>query len=72
MQEIRKKIVTDDAGKPIAVQIAYGDWLEIEQQLGGVRRRAPAMVDLMAFSGKLKGGEEPLAFQHRMREEWER
>lgn len=71
MQEIHKQILTDEAGRPIAIQIAYHDWLEIEHQLGILPRNAPPVTDLMAFSGKLNGGEEPLTYQHRIREEWE-
>ena len=33
MFEIQKKIVTDENARPIAVQIDYSDWLEIERQL---------------------------------------
>ena len=29
MQRIRKRIVTDEAQQPIAVQIDYADWLKI-------------------------------------------
>ena len=31
MRPIEKKIVTDEAGQPVAVQIDYADWLEIER-----------------------------------------
>lgn len=34
MLSIHKKIVTDEAMRPVAVQIDYADWLEIERQLG--------------------------------------
>ena len=33
MQSIRKKIVTDERLHPIAVQIDYEDWLEIEKMI---------------------------------------
>lgn len=71
MQEIHKQILTDEAGRPIAIQIAYRDWLDIENQLRSLPKTAPPVADLMMFSGKLNGGEEPLSYQHRMREEWE-
>jgi len=29
--KIRKKILTDEADRPVAVQIRYADWLEIER-----------------------------------------
>ncbi len=31
MNAIRKKIVTDEDARPVAVQIDYEDWLEIER-----------------------------------------
>lgn len=33
MAPIRKKIVTDENARPVAVQIDYEDWLEIERAL---------------------------------------
>ncbi len=33
MSRIRKKIVTDEAQQPVAVQIDYNDWLKIERSL---------------------------------------
>jgi len=33
MLKIRKKILTDEADRPVAVQIHYSDWLEIERSL---------------------------------------
>lgn len=33
MNAIRKKIVTDENARPVAVQIDYADWLEIERAL---------------------------------------
>jgi hypothetical protein len=30
MDKIRKKVVTDEASRPVAVQIDYSDWLEID------------------------------------------
>ncbi len=34
MKAIPKKIVTDERMRPVAVQIAYAHWLEIERRLG--------------------------------------
>lgn len=39
MRDIRKKIVTDEHGEPLAVQIDYADWLEIERQLKASQER---------------------------------
>ena len=66
-----KEIISDEKGKPIAVRIAYRDWLEIEAILPEhlVAEKAEEM-DIMRFSGSIKGGEDPMAFQQRMRDEW--
>lgn len=38
MLTIHKKILTDEAMRPLAVQIDYADWLEIERQLSLLSR----------------------------------
>lgn len=68
---VRKKIVTDDDHNPIAVQIDYEDWLEIERMLLGVIvEEYPS--DLSRFAGKMKTEltEDPVAYQRRIRDEW--
>lgn len=70
IQEIQKKIITDEAQTPVAVQIDYADWLEIERylQLGeGLPRRE---ADLSRYSGVISLTEDPIAYQVRLRSEW--
>ncbi len=72
MYPIRKKILTDEAHRAVAVQIEYADWLEVERLLGQVpaaTNGVPA-TDLNRFSGVLSLREDPMAFQERMRGEW--
>ncbi|PKL40262.1 MAG: hypothetical protein CVV41_20190 [Candidatus Riflebacteria bacterium HGW-Riflebacteria-1] len=64
---IRKKILTDENNKPVAVQIDYDDWLECERLLNLKPIKA---VDLAEFSGKIALKEDPLEFQKRLRDEW--
>jgi hypothetical protein len=71
MREISKKIVTDEKMQPVAVQIDYADWLEIERMIGVARPAKPA-TDLSRFAGTLDWGEDGVAYQRRVREEWER
>ncbi|HMM43499.1 MAG TPA: hypothetical protein PKA95_16525 [Thermomicrobiales bacterium] len=66
---VRKKIVTDEDHNPIAVQIDYEDWLEIERMLG-VRSEEELATDLSEFKGTLKLTEDPLEYQRRIRDEW--
>jgi hypothetical protein len=68
MRAIQKKIVTDEAMKPIAIQIDYADWLEIERLIK--TGQEPRLLDPSKYLGILTLSEEPLEYQLRMREEW--
>jgi hypothetical protein len=69
MFEIRKKLVTDENLRPVAVQIDYADWLRIERALS-VEANCVAAIDLAPYSGAVKLTEEPLHYQRRARSEW--
>ncbi len=69
MHVTRKKIVTDENRRPIAVQIDYDDWLEIERLLG-LQREQSEPVDLSRYSGVARLTEDPLNYQLRLRGEW--
>lgn len=75
MQAIHKTIVTDEAMRPIAVQIDYADWLQIEQTLelaGSKPSEEPSPVMTPSqFAGTITLKEDPLAFQSRIRGEWQ-
>lgn len=77
MRDIRKKIVTDEHGKPLAVQIDYADWLEIERQLEASQEREVSPEEdaferaLEETRGLWKEG-DGLEFQRRLRAEWDR
>lgn len=68
MQRIRKKIVTDEAQQPIAVQIDYADWLKIERSLN--LPQEDEVTDLSRYYGVVSLTEDPLAYQARVRSEW--
>jgi len=70
MRPIEKKLVTDEAARPVAVQIDYSDWLEIEKLLEGQSAGAPKTSDLSRFCGTIPLREEPLAYQAQIRGEW--
>ena len=61
MRPISKKIVTDEAKRPIAVQIDYADWLEIARELR-LEDEGERVVDLSLFAGVITLTEEPLDF----------
>lgn len=69
MRAIRKKIVTDEDSRPVAVQIDYEDWLEIERLLDLCGEEAET-ADLSRYSGIIKLTEDPLEYQERIRDEW--
>jgi hypothetical protein len=69
MRKIRKKILTDNAEKPIAVQIDYTDWLEIERSLN-LQGDDTRDTDLSSYEGIITLSEEPLGYQSRIRQEW--
>lgn len=69
MRAIRKKIVTDEDSRPVAVQIDYEDWLEIERLLDLCGGEAET-TDLSRYSGIIKLAEDPLEYQERIRGEW--
>ncbi len=69
MREIHKRVVTDEAMRPVAVQIDYEDWLEIERSLH-LRSESGRVVDLSRFAGVISLDEEPLEFQARIRGDW--
>ena len=69
MHKIRKKVLTDETQRPVAVQIDYSDWIEIERflNLDGEEARSS---DLSRFDGVITLTEEPLGYQSRIRQEW--
>jgi hypothetical protein len=69
MRKIRKKILTDNAERPIAVQIDYTDWLEIERSLN-LQEDDTRDTDLSNYEGIITLSEEPLGYQSRIRQEW--
>jgi hypothetical protein len=71
MHTVHKRIVVDEDHKPVAVQIDYADWLEIERLLD-LRNDEKRGVDLSVFAGKLKMDlpEDPVTYQRRIRDEW--
>lgn len=69
MHKVRKKIVTDEGQRPVAVQIEYEDWLEIERSLN-LQAQEAKTTDLFPYSGVITLTEDPLAYQARVRGEW--
>lgn len=79
MLNVKKRIVTDEDGQPVAVQVDYADWLEIERQLEESSSTLKSAADMteeefQAFTEEISGhweGEGGLEYQRRIRAEWD-
>jgi len=69
MHKIGKKILRDESQRPVAVQIDYSDWLEIERRLD-LRGEEARNTDLSKYEGSVTLTEDPLDYQVRIRQEW--
>lgn len=67
MLAVQHQLVLDEESRPIAVIIPFREWVKLQETLP-----APPepLVDLNEFAGCLSLGEEPVAFQRRLRDEW--
>jgi hypothetical protein len=72
MLPIRKHILTDENNHPVAVQIDYADWLEIEKTLAARSDDgAPAKGrSLNALRGSIRFTGDAVALQRAWRSEW--
>ncbi len=75
MDTIKKKIVTDENSRPVAVQIDYEDWLEIERLLKRGEKPDEEQQDdfeeLLDKLGEMWQGGDGLEYQMKIREEWD-
>ncbi len=70
MEPVGKRVITDKAGHPVAVQVDYREWLRIERALQLSSYARQQTTDLARFSGALRFQEDPVAYQRRIRREW--
>ena len=75
MLSVSKKIVTDEAGTPVAVQIDYEDWKEIEtmlqEQPSAPTDEGDGFEQALAASRNTWTAGDGLEYQRRLRSEWE-
>lgn len=72
MRKFKKKIVTDETMRPVAVLIDYQDWQEIEKLLAVFQSsEAEENVDLTKYAGTIKLDIDPLKYQQQIRDEWQ-
>jgi hypothetical protein len=65
---IHKMILTDENMHPVAVQIPYKEWLEIELLMSKMQIKKSRIAHL---SGTIKLTEDPLQYQRNIRDEWQ-
>ncbi len=71
MRNFKKKIVTDETMRPVAVLIDYEDWQEIEKLLAVCELKVEEQnVDLAEYAGTIKLSIDPLEYQQQIRDEW--
>ncbi len=70
MLPFKKRIVTDEQIRPVAVLIDYQDWEKIEQILEASQIQENNDFDINQYSGIIKLSQDPLEFQQQVREEW--
>ncbi|MGD1803819.1 hypothetical protein ACP6PL_00010 [Dapis sp. BLCC M126] len=70
MRNFKKKIVTDETMRPVAVLIYYEDWQEIEKLLAIAQLKTEEQkVDLAKYAGTIKLSIDPLEYQQQIRDE---
>lgn len=70
MLTFKKKIVTDEAMRPVAVLIDYQDWQKIEQILKTYQLQQREEFNLNKYAGVIKLTQDPLDYQQQIRDEW--
>ncbi|KOP25561.1 hypothetical protein AMR41_14700 [Hapalosiphon sp. MRB220] len=70
MLPVNKKIVTDEAMRPVAVLIDYQDWQKIEQILKDYESQKQVNFDLNQYAGVITLTQDPLEYQQQIRDEW--
>lgn len=69
MKSIKKRIVTDESMRPVAVLIDYEDWQVIEKILETYQQQETASA-LADYAGVIQLTIDPLDYQQQIRDEW--
>ncbi len=70
MLPVKKKIVTDEAMRPVGVLIDYQNWQKIEEILEAYQLQQQEELNLNQYSGVIKLTQDPLEYQQQIRDEW--
>ncbi|MEH2273124.1 MAG: hypothetical protein V7K68_32660 [Nostoc sp.] len=69
MLPFKKKIVTDEAMRPVAVLIDYQDWQQIEKILEAYQSQKKQEFNLNQYAGVIQLTQDPLEYQQQIRDE---
>ena len=70
MLPLKKKIVTDETSRPVAVLIDYQDWQKIEKILEAYQLQQKEEFSLNQYAGVITLNQDPLEYQQQIRDEW--
>ncbi len=70
MKIVSKRILSDENGRPIAVQMDYDEFVRFEKAVESVEPR-DAYERMMSAVGTVKWDEDPVEYQRRLRDEWD-
>ena len=71
------KIVADESGRPVSVNMDYDEFLKVKAEVEGADARpdeATALENyrrMMACEGTVRWDEDPVEYQRRLRDEWD-
>ncbi len=71
MSDVNPEIIRDENNVPVEVRLPCAWWREIEIELGAQGPHRDRMTDLARFRGTITLSEDPLAYQRRVRGEWQ-
>lgn len=71
MLPVKKKIVTDEARRPVAVLIDYQDWQKIEQILEAYQLQKKEELNFNKYACVIQLIQDPLEYQQQIRNEWQ-
>ncbi|MEH1852787.1 MAG: hypothetical protein V7L11_14245 [Nostoc sp.] len=70
MLPFKKKILTDEAMRPVAVLIDYQDWQQIEKILEAHKSQQKREFNLNQYAGVIQLTQDPFKYQQQIRDEW--
>ena len=70
MKILTKRILCDENGRPVEARMDYDEFLRFKKAVESIDRRG-AYERMMSAVGTVKWDEDPVAYQRRLRDEWD-